>query len=71
MVDKMPYCMSPGVPISSAVAGVAIGLISKPNPDKPAEIQDYRLLTDILVHMGWLGSCTCFELAERQIMFEV
>lgn len=38
-----------GVPISSAVAGVAVGLISKANPEKPAEIQDYRLLTDILV----------------------
>lgn len=39
-----------GVSISSAVAGVAVGLISKANPEKPAEIQDYRLLTDILVH---------------------
>lgn len=38
-----------GVPISSAVAGVAVGLISKANPEKPADIQDYRLLTDILV----------------------
>uniref|UniRef100_A0AAR2KSB7 Polyribonucleotide nucleotidyltransferase 1, mitochondrial n=1 Tax=Pygocentrus nattereri TaxID=42514 RepID=A0AAR2KSB7_PYGNA len=40
--------MDAGVPISSAVAGVAIGLISKPNPEKASEIQDYRLLTDIL-----------------------
>lgn len=40
--------MDAGVPISTAVAGVAIGLISKPNPEKPSEIQDYRLLTDIL-----------------------
>lgn len=39
----------PGVPISSAVAGVAIGLISKANPQKSAEIEDYRILTDILV----------------------
>lgn len=38
-----------GVPISSAVAGVAVGLISKANPEKPSDIQDYRLLTDILV----------------------
>lgn len=36
-----------GVPISSAVAGVAIGLVTKNNPDK-GEIEDYRLLTDIL-----------------------
>ncbi|KAL1263594.1 hypothetical protein QQF64_006333 [Cirrhinus molitorella] len=40
--------MDAGVPISSAVAGVAIGLISKANPEKASEIQDYRLLTDIL-----------------------
>ncbi|TSN95647.1 Polyribonucleotide nucleotidyltransferase 1, mitochondrial [Bagarius yarrelli] len=40
--------MDAGVPISSAVAGVAVGLISKPNPEKVSEIQDYRLLTDIL-----------------------
>ncbi|KAL4640823.1 polyribonucleotide nucleotidyltransferase 1, mitochondrial [Arapaima gigas] len=40
--------MDAGVPISAPVAGVAIGLISKPNPEKPSEIQDYRLLTDIL-----------------------
>lgn len=42
--------VSPGVPISSAVAGVAIGLISKANSDNPSEIEDYRLLTDILVN---------------------
>ncbi|KAJ3610713.1 hypothetical protein NHX12_022805 [Muraenolepis orangiensis] len=46
---------SNGVPISSAVAGVAIGLISKPNPEKPNEIQDYRLLTDILGIEDYLG----------------
>ncbi|XP_028845287.1 polyribonucleotide nucleotidyltransferase 1, mitochondrial [Denticeps clupeoides] len=40
--------MDAGVPISAAVAGVAIGLVSKPDPEKPSEIQDYRLLTDIL-----------------------
>ncbi|XP_043111106.1 polyribonucleotide nucleotidyltransferase 1, mitochondrial isoform X2 [Puntigrus tetrazona] len=40
--------MDAGVPISSAVAGVAIGLVSKANPEKASEIQDYRLLTDIL-----------------------
>ncbi|CAM4724801.1 hypothetical protein PO909_019991 [Leuciscus waleckii] len=40
--------MDAGVPVSSAVAGVAIGLISKASAEKPSEIQDYRLLTDIL-----------------------
>lgn len=40
-----------GVPISSAVAGVAIGLISKSSPENSSEITDYRLLTDILVYM--------------------
>ncbi|XP_056147765.1 polyribonucleotide nucleotidyltransferase 1, mitochondrial [Lampris incognitus] len=54
--------MDAGVPISSAVAGVAIGLISKPNPDKPTEIQDYRLLTDILGIEDYLGDMD-FKLA--------
>nr|XP_033793940.1 polyribonucleotide nucleotidyltransferase 1, mitochondrial isoform X2 [Geotrypetes seraphini] len=40
--------MDAGVPISSSVAGVAIGLISRVNPEKEGEIEDYRLLTDIL-----------------------
>lgn len=40
--------MDAGVPVSSAVAGVAIGLISRASAEKPSEIQDYRLLTDIL-----------------------
>ncbi|XP_036291259.1 polyribonucleotide nucleotidyltransferase 1, mitochondrial isoform X1 [Pipistrellus kuhlii] len=39
--------MDAGVPISSAVAGVAVGLVTKNNTDKD-EIEDYRLLTDIL-----------------------
>ncbi|XP_017397849.1 polyribonucleotide nucleotidyltransferase 1, mitochondrial isoform X2 [Cebus imitator] len=39
--------MDSGVPISSAVAGVAIGLVTKTDPEK-GEIDDYRLLTDIL-----------------------
>ncbi|XP_069464158.1 polyribonucleotide nucleotidyltransferase 1, mitochondrial [Ambystoma mexicanum] len=40
--------MDAGVPISAAVAGVAVGLVTKFNPDKSGEIEDYRLLTDIL-----------------------
>ncbi|XP_074532626.1 polyribonucleotide nucleotidyltransferase 1, mitochondrial [Halichoeres trimaculatus] len=47
--------MDAGVPITSAVAGVAVGLISKASPDKPAEIEDYRLLTDILGIEDYLG----------------
>ncbi|KAL0964527.1 hypothetical protein UPYG_G00325190 [Umbra pygmaea] len=47
--------MDAGVPITSAVAGVAIGLISRPKPDHPAEIQDYRILTDILGIEDYLG----------------
>ncbi|KAK5854260.1 hypothetical protein PBY51_015345 [Eleginops maclovinus] len=54
--------MDAGVPISSAVAGVAVGLISKPNPEKPTEIQDYRLLTDILGIEDYLGDMD-FKLA--------
>uniref|UniRef100_A0A670YP10 polyribonucleotide nucleotidyltransferase n=1 Tax=Pseudonaja textilis TaxID=8673 RepID=A0A670YP10_PSETE len=40
--------MDAGVPISSPVAGVAIGLITKPNPEKVGDIENYCLLTDIL-----------------------
>ncbi|KAL7383121.1 hypothetical protein ABVT39_005089 [Epinephelus coioides] len=54
--------MDAGVPISSAVAGVAIGLISKANPEKPTDIQDYRLLTDILGIEDYLGDMD-FKLA--------
>ncbi|XP_042358641.1 polyribonucleotide nucleotidyltransferase 1, mitochondrial [Plectropomus leopardus] len=57
--------MDAGVPISSAVAGVAVGLISKANPEKPAEIQDYRLLTDILGIEDYLGDMD-FKLAGTQ-----
>uniref|UniRef100_A0AAQ4S393 polyribonucleotide nucleotidyltransferase n=1 Tax=Gasterosteus aculeatus aculeatus TaxID=481459 RepID=A0AAQ4S393_GASAC len=54
--------MDAGVPISSAVAGVAIGLISKANPEKPTDILDYRLLTDILGIEDYLGDMD-FKLA--------
>lgn len=54
--------MDAGVPITSAVAGVAIGLISTANPEKPTEIQDYRLLTDILGIEDYLGDMD-FKLA--------
>uniref|UniRef100_A0AAZ3SE43 Polyribonucleotide nucleotidyltransferase 1, mitochondrial n=1 Tax=Oncorhynchus tshawytscha TaxID=74940 RepID=A0AAZ3SE43_ONCTS len=54
--------MDAGVPITSAVAGVAIGLISKANPEKPSEIQDYRILTDILGIEDYLGDMD-FKLA--------
>ncbi|XP_051866981.1 polyribonucleotide nucleotidyltransferase 1, mitochondrial [Pristis pectinata] len=40
--------MDAGVPISAPVAGVAVGLVTKTNPENPASIEDYRLLTDIL-----------------------
>ncbi|KAM6221166.1 polyribonucleotide nucleotidyltransferase 1, mitochondrial [Rhynchocyon petersi] len=39
--------MDAGVPITSAVAGVAVGLVTK-NSSEKTEIEDYRLLTDIL-----------------------
>ncbi|XP_066482179.1 polyribonucleotide nucleotidyltransferase 1, mitochondrial isoform X1 [Tiliqua scincoides] len=40
--------MDAGVPISSAVAGVAVGLVTRSNSNKNGDIEDYRLLTDIL-----------------------
>lgn len=39
--------MDAGVPIREAVAGVAIGLVTQQDSD--GEIENYRLLTDILV----------------------
>lgn len=39
--------MDAGVPISGAVAGVAVGLVTKYN-ETGDEITDYRLLTDLL-----------------------
>ena len=41
--------MDAGVPISEPVAGIAIGLVTKLTND--GEIEDFRLLTDILVCM--------------------
>ncbi|XP_033001006.1 polyribonucleotide nucleotidyltransferase 1, mitochondrial isoform X2 [Lacerta agilis] len=40
--------MDAGVPISSPVAGVAVGLVSRSTSEKNGDIEDYRLLTDIL-----------------------
>lgn len=40
--------MDAGVPITMPAAGVAIGLVTNVNP-KTKEIQDYRILTDLLV----------------------
>lgn len=50
-----------GVPISSAVAGVAIGLVTKNSLDKD-EIEDYRLLTDILASILTVSNIQCWRL---------
>lgn len=41
--------MDAGVPLSSAAAGVAIGLVSRFKDDDTKHMEDYRILTDILV----------------------
>lgn len=41
--------MDAGVPISSPAAGVAIGLISRYTRNDTKHMEDYRLVTDILV----------------------
>lgn len=46
--------MDAGVPIKEAVAGVAIGLVTKYDSGNPNELEDYRLLTDILVSLAVL-----------------
>ncbi|XP_054714086.1 polyribonucleotide nucleotidyltransferase 1, mitochondrial-like isoform X2 [Uloborus diversus] len=47
--------MDAGVPISLPVAGIAVGLISVPNEEKPYEIEEYKILTDILGLEDYLG----------------
>ncbi len=44
--------MDAGVPISSAAAGVAIGLVTRYDSDDYKNLQDYRILTDILVSVS-------------------
>ncbi|XP_015591268.1 polyribonucleotide nucleotidyltransferase 1, mitochondrial [Cephus cinctus] len=46
--------MDAGVPISSAAAGVAMGLITKYN-EKSHQIEDYRILTDLLGIEDYMG----------------
>ena len=42
--------MDAGVKVSQPAAGVAIGMVSKAKANS-AEVEDYRLLTDILVNL--------------------
>lgn len=42
--------MDAGVGVSSPAAGVAIGLVSRFSGDDTKHMQDYRILTDILVN---------------------
>lgn len=41
--------MDAGVSISTPAAGIAMGLVTKYNEENPNELDDYRILTDILV----------------------
>ncbi|XP_066451843.1 polyribonucleotide nucleotidyltransferase 1, mitochondrial isoform X2 [Eleutherodactylus coqui] len=47
--------MDAGVGISAPVAGVAVGLITKCSKEKPYDIEDYRILTDILGIEDYFG----------------
>ncbi|KAI4482191.1 hypothetical protein M0802_013746 [Mischocyttarus mexicanus] len=47
--------MDAGVPVSSPVAGVAMGLVTQTNDQCQTEIKDYRILTDILGMEDYLG----------------
>lgn len=47
--------MDAGVNISSPVAGIALGLVSKTHPEKPYEFLDYKILTDILGIEDYMG----------------
>lgn len=52
--------MDAGVPISQPVAGVAVGLVSWTNPETQ-QIEDYRLLTDLLVNSFSLSRTLFFH----------
>lgn len=41
--------MDAGVPVVAAAAGVAIGLVTKFEDQDTKHLQDYRIITDILV----------------------
>lgn len=41
--------MDAGVPISAPAAGVAIGLLTKYSNNDTKHLEDYRILTDLLV----------------------
>lgn len=53
-----------GVPITMPAAGVAIGLVTKYSNDDTKHIDDYRLLTDILV-----GLLTAFSTCHTNAIF--
>jgi len=42
--------MDAGIPVREHVAGVSVGLVTELDPST-GEITDYRILTDILVHL--------------------
>lgn len=46
--------MDAGINIISPAAGIAMGLVTKYNKDTPHELDDYRVLTDILVRKNRL-----------------
>ncbi|XP_050406310.2 polyribonucleotide nucleotidyltransferase 1, mitochondrial isoform X1 [Patella vulgata] len=54
--------MDAGVPVSETAAGVAIGLVTRPSPENPNEIQDYKILTDLLGIEDYMGDMD-FKLA--------
>ncbi|CAB3380601.1 Hypothetical predicted protein [Cloeon dipterum] len=54
--------MDAGVPVSSAAAGVAIGLVTKFKDNDTKHMEDYRILTDILGIEDYLGDMD-FKLA--------
>ncbi|XP_074648257.1 polyribonucleotide nucleotidyltransferase 1, mitochondrial-like [Tubulanus polymorphus] len=47
--------MDAGVPLKEAVAGIAIGLMTKSDPDNESGIQNYKILTDILGIEDYMG----------------
>lgn len=60
--------MDAGVPLQNHAAGVAIGLVTKYQNNDTKHLEDYRILTDILV--SFLNSLSCQTVLSKSVHFK-
>ena len=63
-IEQLTFCPITGIPISRHVGGVACGLVTSSDaedPDKP-DIEQYRLMTDILVRHIYCHLSSAFRI---------